>query len=105
MKKIWNKIKQFFKYIIDNLKDWRTFLLFIIVCLIVGSEVWISYLMVFIVGIQTPLGITLSSFATACVVFWNLPFTPFLGICFALTMVIKKIINKKIKRKEKIEEE
>lgn len=99
-KYLWTKTKQFFKYIIDNLKDWKTFIIFAIVCLIVGSEVWVSYVIAFIVGFNTPLGITLTTFATSCIVFWNLPFTPFLATCFAITMVIKKFINNKLRKKE-----
>lgn len=95
------KIKKFIKYLIDNLKDWRTFVIFAIVCLVVGSEVWVSYLIALIVGINTPLGITLSSFATACIIFWNLPFTPFLLICFSITMAIKTFINNKKKKLSK----
>lgn len=94
-------MKKLFKYLIDNLKDWKTFLIFVVVCIVVGSEVWVSYLIALIVGLKTPLGITLSSFATACVIFWNLPFTPFLLICFSITMAIKGIWNK-IKNKKRL---
>lgn len=95
------KLKSFiclFKNELKKFKNWQTLIIFILVMVIVGSEVWVSYLIAIIVGLDTPLGASLSTFATACLIFWNLPFTPFLLVCFTITTFIVELKDK-IKKK------
>lgn len=100
-KLMWFYIKKPFVWIFDNIKDWRTAVVFIIVFLAMSSEVWVFYLL----GIIT-WGSDFSKWcmgvASACWLFWLGPFTPFLPICIGLTAGIKAVINK-IKNK-KLEE-
>ena len=92
-KLLWFYIKKPFIWLKDNIKDWRTFLIFIIVFLVVSCEVWVPYLL----GIIT-WGSDFSkwcfSIGSACLLFWWLPGTPFLLICITLTIVAKIIFNK-----------
>ena len=59
--------------------------------MLVSSEVWVSYLLAFIFWGNEIIRNTLLTFASACVIFWNLPFTPFLAIVITLTFFVKKI--------------
>lgn len=72
-----------------NFRDWRTFVIFIIVVMVVGSEVWVPFLLGLILDNAWLLGI-----AGACEVFWMLPATPFLPICIIITIGIKEIFRK-----------
>lgn len=95
-----NRLKRFFKWVLHlivfpwkwifvNIQDWRTALIFVIVVLVVSSEVWVSYLIYFITNNAWFLGI-----GSACWLFWLGPGTPFLIICIGLTILIKGLFNK-----------
>lgn len=78
-----------------NIRDWRTFLIFGIVALIVGSEVWIPYTLSFVFWSNETIRYTMISVGSAGLVFWNVvPCTPFIAICILLTIGIKTLINK-----------
>lgn len=90
-----NKFKRFFKwiwYLISfpwiwcwyNFRDWRTFLLFCLVMMVVGSEVWVPLLLGIIFQNKWLLGV-----AAICESFWLAPGTPFVIICILITMLIK----------------
>jgi hypothetical protein len=100
-KKIWGYILKPFKWIARNCKDWRTFVIFAIVYIVLSSEVWVPYIIALCVGLSTPAGIALSGFATACFIFWQLPGTPFLLICLGATAGIKTLWDKHRKKKLK----
>ena len=88
-------LKKLFIYIWHELKDWHTLLLFGIVCLVVGVEVWLPFLLGLIFKNAYLLGI-----AAICEAFWLAPLTPFLPICIGITLAIKKPIeNWRRKRK------
>ena len=100
-----NKWKRFWKYIWfaltfvwvwcwRELRDWRTFIVFVLTVLVIGSEVWISALLGIILHNSYLLGI-----AGTCWAFWLLPGTPFIPLCIIITTSIKALINKK-KNKE-----
>lgn len=104
---MWQKIKHIivapFKWIWQNLKDWRTFVIFIIVVLVISCEVWVPYIIgaiAFLVG-NAALGGTMVGVATTCWMFWLLPGTPFLPLCIGITAGIKAIFNKIKNRKHK----
>lgn len=86
------KIKNLLKYIWHELKDWKNLIIFAIVCIVVGSSVWLPLLLGFITGNAWWYGI-----AAAIEAIWLGP-VPFLPICFGITIIIRKIINK-MKRK------
>lgn len=99
-----NKTKRFFKllghylsfpfiWMWNNLKDWRTFLIFGIVCAVISCEVWIPYLMGFITW-GTDFSAWCFGIASTMWLWWLLPGTPFLPLCIAITIGIKALFNK-----------
>ena len=104
-----SKWKRFWKYVWfaltyvwvwcwKELRDWRTFLIFVIVQLIVGSEVWVPLILGLIFNNKG-----LLAFAGTMEAFWLLPGTPFIPICIAITIGIKALIDKRKNKKETIE--
>ena len=89
IKKIWEWIKNEFRKIKKELTDKITVIIFIIVFLILSSEVWLLYLLGFLISKPALIGI-----ASACWVFWLSPATPFFPLCFFLTFLIRKIVGK-----------
>lgn len=98
---VWYFIAFPWVWIFYNIRDWRTAIIFIIVCAVVSSEVWVPYLLAFIFWSNEGWRIGLLSFASACWIFWLGPGTPFLVICTSLTIGIKAIFNKVKERKQK----
>lgn len=84
-----------FKYLVINLRDLTTWIIFIITFLVLSSEVWVFYLLGLITGNAWFYGV-----ASACWLFWLGPFTPFLPLCIAITIGIKEIIIRWKKRKK-----
>ena len=97
MKKFWQKIWQWIKapfiWIKENIKDWRTVIIFIIVLIIVSSSVWIFLLLGLITGNAWFYGV-----AGAVFIWWQLPGSPFFILCIGITIGIKTLFNK-IRRK------
>ena len=93
---MWTKLCDLFKWIYRECKDWRTLVLFIIVFLIMSSEVWLLYILGAIFNNAWLIGV-----ASACWLFWLGPFTPFLPLCIAITFGIKKLFNHRKKKKDK----
>ena len=98
-----NKTKRFFRLLLHyitfpfiwiwhNLRDWKTLVIFIIVCLVVSSEVWVFYL----IGLIT-WGTSFSSWCFGIGTFlwgwWLLPGTPFIPLCIGITLGIKAIFK------------
>jgi len=92
VKKLWKKLVNFFKFV---LKDKASKIIFVIVFLVMSSEVWLCYLLGFIFQNAWLLGI-----ASACWLFWLGPFTPFLPICLAITAGIRALWGKLRKKGE-----
>lgn len=101
------KFKRFWKWVLYfilfpwiwifyNIRDWRTLILFGLVCAVVGCEVWVPLLLGLIFKNGWLLGI-----AATCEAFWLAPFTPFLPLCIVITFTIKEfLINKRHKKKD-----
>ena len=98
-KKLWKKTRALFKWLFSQLKDKTNIVIFIIVFLVVSCEVWVPYLLAIITGDAFWWGI-----GSACWAFWLAPFTPFLPLCIALTVAIRKIVNKVRDRRQKNEQ-
>ena len=79
------KVRGFFLWIWGECRDWRTVLLLLAVAAFVYSPVWVGYLLHLLFDWHWALVM-----ATAVLVFWVGPFTPFIPICVALTLAIKK---------------
>ena len=87
--KIKIKLKELIHWVITELKDWHTIILFFIVCFIMYLPVFVGY------GAHALFKISAGSIiATAYVVFWAGPFTPFFPLCLAITLFIKRILEK-----------
>jgi len=99
-KSIKNRIKKFVKKIWLECKDRRTLTIFFIVVIVMYSPVWVDYLLYFIFDYKVFLVV-----ATACLAFWAGPGTPFFPLCIAITLGIKKIIERKDKKKHEKEAE
>lgn len=89
MKKLFRKLGEGIKKIISQLKDKTNILIFILTFLVLSSEVWVMYLLYFITGNAWFLGI-----GSICWSFWFAPFTPFIPLCLAITIAIRKIYDK-----------
>ena len=89
MRWLWSKIKSFCAWIWQQLRDWRNLIIFVITFIILSCEVWVSYIVYFCTGNTWWLGI-----GSACWAFWLGPFTPFVPLCVAITLGIRKIIDK-----------
>lgn len=95
MKRLWIKFKALISWLIKQLKDKKNIVIFIIVFLVLSSEVWIPYLLAIITGNKWWWGI-----GSACWAFWLAPFTPFLPLCIAITFGVRKIFDKIQKHKQ-----
>ena len=82
MRKIWEWLK-------TNLKDRTTRWTFIIVYLVMTSEVWLCYILGIIFKNGWLIGI-----ATTSLAFWCAPATPLLPLCLAISIGIVAIIRK-----------
>lgn len=94
MRWLWNKIVSVWKWVWKQLKDWHNLVIFVIVFLVVSCEVWVPYL----IGVITGDGYWFA-IGSACWAFWLAPFTPFLPLCIAITLGIRKLWDK-IKRRK-----
>lgn len=92
-KLLWYYIKKPFVWIWHNVKDWRTAIIFVLVMLVVGCEVWIP-LLLGLLWWGTTFGNTMLGVAGTMETFWLLPFTPFLPLCIVLTALVKGVFNK-----------
>lgn len=93
-KRVWHLVVFPWKWIWVNIRDRRTALIFVIVFLVVSSEVWVPYFIGFICWSNEPLRHTMFGIGSACWLFWAGPGTPFLIICIGLTMAVKSLFNK-----------
>lgn len=89
MKNLNERIINFIKWIKEQCKDWKTFVILLIVIMIVYFPTWGGYLLYAIFRWNWCL-----TMATASMVFWAGPFTPFFPLCIAITLFIKKLIEK-----------
>jgi len=91
-----NKIVNFIKWLWQECKDWRTFVLLAIVCIVVGAPVWISGLL----GILFKWTWAWAVFF-ALLAFWWMPGVPYFALCIAITLAIKRFFEKKTSKKTK----
>lgn len=97
-KKVFSYILYFltfgFKLAFRILTDKKNIIIFLIVCAIVGSEVWLPFLLGIITRGSSQ-SIIFFSVASAGLMFWNVvPCTPFILICVILTFLVRGILDK-----------
>ncbi|MBQ8409431.1 MAG: hypothetical protein IJY39_11285 [Clostridia bacterium] len=99
MKKLFLKIKStvvnFFKWVWRECKDWRTIALLALVCIVIGSPVWVGYLLGILFGWEWAIVA-----ATVAWGFWMLPGAPYFALCVSVTLAIKRIYQRWRKKKE-----
>ena len=98
-KKLWDKFKKLIKWVWTQLKDRTNLVIFIICFIVLSSEVWLTYILGIIFHNGWLIGV-----GTVCWAFWLGPFTPFLPICIALTLGVRKIYDKIKKSRERKKE-
>jgi len=94
-KLLYEKIKKLFLWIWQECNDKHTFALLLLVCIIIGSPVWISYLLWFVFKLNWALWI-----GSAMLAFWWLPGAPYFALCIAVTLGIKRVFQKIKKNRE-----
>ena len=104
MKKIWNKIVTFFKWIWIQVKDWHNLVILAIVAPLLFC---LCVLLITVALFFTDGKIHLIIATSTVLAFWAGPFTPFWPLCIAITLGIRKFIDCiwKPKHKNKREKE
>lgn len=82
------------KAFLNQLKDKTNIIIFVIVFLVLSSEIWVSALLGIITGNSWWYGV-----AATCLGIWLAPLTPLVSICVAITFGVRKIVDY-IKRKK-----
>lgn len=82
------RIVNFLKWIWHECRDWKTLALLIVVIIVMYCPVWGGYLLHLIFGWAW-----CSVVASAYMLFWAGPFTPFFPLCIAITLSIRKAIE------------
>lgn len=90
---VWYLIAFPFVWLFYNIRDWRTFVIFLLVVATVGIEVWLPLLLGFITW-GSNFSKIMFGVASACELFWLAPGTPFMVLCIFLTIAIKGAFNK-----------
>lgn len=102
-KRFWKLLGHYLSYpfvwIWYNIRDWRTLLIFFIVCAVISVEVWLPYLLG-VISWRTDFSKWCFGIGSTLWLWWLLPGTPFLPLCIGITIGIKAIFNK-IKNKTK----
>ena len=84
------KLLNLWKWVWNQLKDLKTFLIFIVVFIVMAAGVWVPYLLAILTGNAWWWGIGSSVW-----LFWAGPFTPFIPLCVTITLAIKKLFFKR----------
>ncbi len=87
--KLKDKFINFCKWVWNECKDWRTVVIFAVVVVFMYTPVWGGYLCHAIFGWKW-----CSAVATAYLAFWAGPFTPYFPLCIAITLGIRRLIDK-----------
>ncbi len=81
------KVIKFGKYVWTECKDWRTLVLLGIVMILAYTPVWLGYLLFHLFKWKWCLAM-----ATGYMLFWAGPATPFIPLCIAITLAIKRVL-------------
>ena len=91
---VWYLIAFPWVWLFYNIRDWRSAVIFVIVFIVLSSEVWLPYLIGLIFWGNEGLRITMFSIGSVCWLFWLGPGTPFIVICISVTIGVKALFNK-----------
>ena len=84
------KVTEGLLWLKNQLGDWRTILLCLIVLAVMYSPVLVGYPLYFLLGWKWCLVM-----ASSYLLFWAGPFTPFIPVCIAITLFLKRKLFKK----------
>ena len=96
---VWYFLTFAFVWLFYNIRDWRTFVIFVLVAVVVSVEIWLPLLLAFITW-GSDFSKIMLGVAGTCELFWLGPGTPFILICTFLTITLKGMFNK-IKNKKR----
>jgi hypothetical protein len=88
---LWQRVKKFLKYVWQECKDKKTIALLLVVVLVMYMPAWGGYLVHALFGWKWG-----SVVASAYILFWAGPCTPFWPLCIAITLFIKRMIKKRM---------
>lgn len=89
MRNIKTKIINFFKWLWMQLKDWHNLIVLAVVTIVMTSPIWVCGILGLINNSTILIGI-----AGGYLAFWLGPATPFWPLCIAITLLIRKILDK-----------
>lgn len=90
MERIKEKIKKFLRWVWRECRDWHTLVLLAVVITIMYCPVWGGFLLHAVFGREWG-----SVIASAVLLFWAGPMTPFFPLCIAITLAIKRALERK----------
>lgn len=90
MAKLRDKLIKFCRWIWQECKDIKTLFLLLLVMAVVYLPVWGGFLLYALFKWEWA-----SVVASACLVFWAGPFTPFFPICIGITLSIKRWLERR----------
>ena len=90
IQRLYSQIDGFLSRLASALKDWRNWVIFALIYAVMISPTWVGWLLYFITKDAVHL-----TYSSAYMAFWALPLTPLIPLCIAITLAIRKLINKK----------
>ena len=94
-----NKAKEFCLWVWHECKNWHTLVLLGIVCLVLGLPVWGGLLLGLLFRWEWAYAV-----AAVCWAFWMLPGAPYFALCVSITLVIKRVFERRTARKKQNDE-
>ena len=93
------RIIRFLRWIWEQCKDWHTVVLLIFVIIVMYFPVWGGYMLYGMFGWGW-----CAAAASAYMLFWAGPFTPFFPLCIFITLSLKKLLGGRKKCTESVGE-
>ena len=93
-KKLYGIIKRFVINILHQLEDKRNLAIFFYMLAVLSAPIWLFYTLAVMFDIKA-----LYAVASVYWAFWAGPMTPFFPLCVAITLAIRKILDKLLWKK------
>ena len=95
IKKIKDKVSEFFRWVWKECKDWHTIAILGFVSMVLSTPIWLCYLLGFIFDWSWAFWV-----ATGVWGFWMLPGAPFFAVAVSITLGIRRLFEKKSKKQD-----
>ncbi len=89
LKRLYDIVKKFVIDIIHKLEDKRNLAIFFCVLAVMSAPIWLFYLLAVVFDIKA-----LYAVASVYWAFWAGPMTPFFPLCVAITLAIRKLLDR-----------